>query len=162
MMWAPEIVLLPGSSARFQPVRNLRSVWPMQTLWRPIPRQKKVAPRRFVIGLHSPTSSGNTGAPRQGGSSLPRHYGVFDGVTRVENLIPISPLHQRLIQMVVAQRQRAIRIDLLPARPPDRITHALHFEFSFQPQTLPLDACRQHQHGLMNALRFRIPRVDAA
>ena len=72
-------------------------------------------------------------------------------------------LHQRLIWVViVAQRQRAIRIDLLPARPSDRITHALNFEFSFQPQPLPLDACGQHQHGLMNASRLRISGVDAA
>src|ERR1019366_950755 len=44
----------------------------------------------------------------------------------------------------------------------NRITHALHFEFSFQPQTLPLDAYGQHQHRLMDAPRFRIPRVNAA
>ena len=53
--------------------------------------------------------------------------------------LPQRRLHQRLIGIVVvAQCQRAIGIDLLPARPTDRITHSFHFELSFQPQPLPL------------------------
>src|ERR1019366_7433697 len=41
------------------------------------------------------------------------------------------------------------------------MAQAFNFELSFQSQALPLNARGQHQHGLMNARRFRIAGVNA-
>jgi retron-type reverse transcriptase len=45
----------------------------------------------------------------------------------------VSPLIGLFRTGIVAQRQRAVGIDLLAARPRDRVTPALDLEFSFQP-----------------------------
>src|SRR6476646_3611937 len=61
-----ETVLPPDLSTSICRERNLKTVWALPTSPEPIPPQRKVEPRRFVIEPLSPTFSGRTGATKGG------------------------------------------------------------------------------------------------
>jgi hypothetical protein len=63
---------------------------------------------------------------------------------------------------VASESQCPVRIGLLLASPPDRVSHAFHVEFRFEPETFPLRTLRQRELGLPNLAGQRVSQVDPA